>query len=171
MALIGDDASSQQSPVPVPTSAESARADALRAQFPGGDRVPAIVVVSRRDGDALSPADLAAVHQGPLQLSNDRCAGVAVVPMDADLSGFALNDAVKSVRDAATRDVPPDLRVEVTGGPAFGADIANSFSGANITLLAVTASVVALLLIVTYRSPVLWLVPLAVIDSPTGSPL
>src|SRR6185295_10095357 len=39
----------------------------------------------------------------------------------------------------------------------------NSFSGANITLLAVTASVVALLLIVTYRSPVLWLVPLAVI--------
>jgi len=163
MALIGDDASSQQSPVPVPTSAESARADALRAQFPGGDRVPAIVVVSRRDGDALSPADLAAVHQGPLQLSNDRCAGVAVVPMDANLSGFALNDAVKSVRDAATRDVPPDLRVEVTGGPAFGADIANSFSGANITLLAVTASVVALLLIVTYRSPVLWLVPLAVI--------
>ena len=163
MALIGDDASSQQSPVPVPTSAESARADALRAQFPGGDRVPAIVVVSRRDGDALSPADLAAVHQGPLQLSNDRCAGVAVVPMDANLSGFALNDAVKSVRDAASRDVPPDLRVEVTGGPAFGADIANSFSGANITLLAVTASVVALLLIVTYRSPVLWLVPLAVI--------
>jgi RND superfamily putative drug exporter len=163
MALIGDDASSQQSPVPVPTSAESARADALRAQFPGGDRVTAIVVVSRRDGDALSPADLAAVHQGPLQLSNGRFAGVAVVPMDANLSGFALNDAVKSVRDAATRDVPPDLRVEVTGGPAFGADIANSFSGANITLLAVTASVVALLLIVTYRSPVLWLVPLAVI--------
>ena len=163
MALIGDDASSQQSPVPVPTSAESARADALRAQFPGGDRVPAIVVVSRRDGDALSPADRAAVHQGPLQLSNGRFAGVAVVPMDANLSGFALNDAVKSVRDAATRDVPPDLRVEVTGGPAFGADIANSFSGANITLLAVTASVVALLLIVTYRSPVLWLVPLAVI--------
>jgi putative drug exporter of the RND superfamily len=163
MALIGDDASSQQSPVPVPTSAESALADALRAQFPGGDRVTAIVVVSRRDGDALSPADLAAVHQGPLQLSNGRFAGVAVVPMDANLSGFALNDAVKSVRDAATRDVPPDLRVEVTGGPAFGADIANSFSGANITLLAVTASVVALLLIVTYRSPVLWLVPLAVI--------
>src|SRR6185295_14211122 len=39
----------------------------------------------------------------------------------------------------------------------------NSFSGANFTLLAVTAAVVALLLIVTYRSPVLWLVPLAVI--------
>ncbi|MGH3582290.1 MAG: MMPL family transporter, partial [Mycobacterium sp.] len=44
-----------------------------------------------------------------------------------------------------------------------GADIANSFAGANITLLAVTAAVVALLLIITYRSPVLWLVPLLVI--------
>jgi RND superfamily putative drug exporter len=163
MALIGDDASSQQSPVPVPTSAESARADALRAQFPGGDRVPAIVVVSRRDGEPLGPADLAAVPQGPLQMSGDGRAAVAAVPMDANLSGFALNDAVKSLRDSATRGVPPHLRVEVTGGPAFGADIANSFSGANITLLAVTASVVALLLIVTYRSPVLWLVPLAVI--------
>ncbi len=163
MALLGGGDSSQQSPVPVPPTAESARADALRAQFPGGDKAPVIVVVSRRDGAPLSPADLAAVHQGPLQLSSDRRAAVAAIPMDASLSGFALSDAVKSVRAAATRDVPPDLRVEVTGGPAFGADIANSFSGANITLLAVTAAVVALLLIITYRSPVLWLVPLAVI--------
>ena len=163
MALIGDDNSSQQSPIPVPTSAESARADALRAEFPGGDRVPVIVVVSRRNGEPLTPADLAAVNQGPLQLSEDRRAAVAAAPLDANLSGFALNDAVKSVRQAANRCLPPDLRVEVTGGPAFGADIANSFSGANFTLLAVTASVVALLLIVTYRSPVLWLVPLAVI--------
>src|SRR5829696_6362886 len=163
LALLGGDESSQRSPVPVPTSAESARADALRAQFPGGDRVPAMIVVSRRDGAPLGPADLAAVKQGPLQVSDDGCAAVAVVPLDANLTGFALNDAVKSVREAAARGVPADLRVEVTGGPAFGADIANSFSGANVTLLAVTASVVALLLIVTYRSPVLWLVPLAVI--------
>jgi putative drug exporter of the RND superfamily len=163
LALLGGDESSQRSPVPVPTSAESARADALRAQFPGGDRVPAMIVVSRRDGAPLGPADLAAVKQGPLQVSDDGRAAVAVVPLDANLTGFALNDAVKSVREAAARGVPADLRVEVTGGPAFGADIANSFSGANVTLLAVTASVVALLLIVTYRSPVLWLVPLAVI--------
>ena len=62
-----------------------------------------------------------------------------------------------------TSGLPAGLRAQVTGGPAFGADIANSFAGANITLLAVTAMVVAVLLIVTYRSPVLWLVPLAVI--------
>ncbi|OBF31638.1 hypothetical protein A5724_21190 [Mycobacterium sp. ACS1612] len=163
MALLGGGDSNQQSPVGVPASAESTRADAQRAQFPGGDKAPAIVVVSRRDGAPLTEADLAAVKQGPLQVSEDRMAALTAIPMDAKLSGFALNDAVESVRDKVSRDVPADLRVEVTGGPAFGADIANSFSGANVTLLAVTAAVVALLLIVTYRSPVLWLVPLAVI--------
>jgi len=161
--LIGSDDSSQQSPVPVPTSAESAKAVALRAQLPGGDRVPAILVVTRRDGAPLTPDDIGAVKQKPVVVSDDGKAAVATVPLDAGLSGFALSDAVKELRQSADKDLPGDLRLEVTGGPAFGADIANSFSGANITLLAVTASVVALLLIVTYRSPVLWLVPLTVI--------
>ncbi|GFG52836.1 hypothetical protein CQY20_28600 [Mycolicibacterium agri] len=163
MGLIGSDSSSEQSPVPVPTDAESARADALRAQLPGGDQSPAILVVTRRDGAELTPADLGAIKQQPVVVSEDRRAAVATAQLDADLSGFALTDAVTELREQAAAEIPDNLRVEVTGGPAFGADIANSFSGANITLLAVTATVVALLLIVTYRSPVLFLVPLAVI--------
>jgi RND superfamily putative drug exporter len=163
MGLISGDDSSEQSPVPVPASAESARADAIRAQLPGGEQVPAIVVFSRHDGAALTPADLGAIKLQPVVVAEDGKAAVATVPLDAGLSGFALGDAVKSLRESARDGLPDDLAVEVTGGPAFGADIANSFSGANITLLAVTAFVVALLLIVTYRSPVLWLVPLAVI--------
>lgn len=47
MGLIGSDDSSAQSPVPVPDTAESARVDALRAEFPGGDQAPAIVVLTR----------------------------------------------------------------------------------------------------------------------------
>jgi putative drug exporter of the RND superfamily len=163
MGLVGSDDSSAQSPVSVPTSAESARADALAAQLPGGDQVPAIVVFSRTDGAALTPADLGAIKQQPVVVAEDGRAAVATVPLDAGLSGFALGDAVKALRESARDGLPDHLVVEVTGGPAFGADIANSFSGANFTLLAVTALVVALLLIVTYRSPVLWLVPLAVI--------
>ena len=164
MALLGGDDSSQRSPVPVPDSAESARADDVRAQFPGGDDVPAIIVITRDDGARLNPADLAAIEQKwRAQVSADGEAALTVVPLSADLTGFALGDAVKALRQSAPEGLPDDLRTEVTGGPAFGADIANSFSGANITLLAVTAAVVALLLIVTYRSPVLWLVPLAVI--------
>ncbi|NVN53018.1 MMPL family transporter [Mycolicibacterium hippocampi] len=179
MGLIGTGDSAEQSPVPVPAGAESARADALRTEFPGGDRVPAILVVSRGDGAVLTPADLDAADQArqrmlvvagagaeagpPVQVSEDRQAAVAPVPLRADLSGFDLNDTVKELRAAASDGLPGDLRAQVTGGPAFGADIADSFSGANFTLLIVTAAVVALLLIITYRSPVLWLVPLLVI--------
>lgn len=169
---------SEQSPVSVPANAESARADTTRADFPGGDSVPAILVVTRTDGSPLTPADVAATESArtrildaatagtaapPTVVSEDGRAAVATVPLDGELSGFALSDAVQDLRAAATADLPADLTAEVTGGPAFGADIANSFAGANFTLLAVTAIVVAVLLIVTYRSPVLWLVPLLVI--------
>jgi putative drug exporter of the RND superfamily len=164
MGLLGGGDSSQRSPVPVPDTAESARAAAVRAQFPGGDEVPAIIVITREDGARLSSADLAAIEKKwRAQVSDDGEAALTVAPLNADLTGFALNDAVKDLRKRAPDGLPGGLRTEVTGGPAFGADIANSFSGANITLLAVTAAVVALLLIATYRSPVLWLVPLAVI--------
>src|SRR6478752_3226148 len=159
--LSGSDAASQ-SPVAVPASAESARADALRAEFPGGDIAPAIIVFTRTDGGPLTPAEVAAAGPGA-QVSQDGLAAVSVSPLSTDLSGFALSDAVQELRTQTADRLPEGLRAEVTGGPAFGADIANSFAGANITLLAVTAAVVALLLIITYRSPVLWLVPLLVI--------
>ncbi|MFA7512568.1 MAG: MMPL family transporter, partial [Mycolicibacterium vanbaalenii] len=178
MGLLGGGDSGSQSPLIVPPDAESARADAARAALPDGDQVPAILVVTRADAAPLTPADVAAANSArdrmltvagnaaggpPTQVSEDGQAAVATVPLSADLSGFALTDTVKEVRTAAADGLPGDLRAQVTGGPAFGADIADSFSGANVTLLAVTAAVVALLLIVTYRSPVLWLVPLLVI--------
>ncbi|WP_102141229.1 MMPL family transporter [Mycobacterium hubeiense] len=165
MALVGSDDSGEQSPVSVPASAESARVDAVRNQLPGGDTVPAIVVITRDDDAPLTPQDITAAEQiaRPVVVSDDDKAAVATVPLSADLSGFELNDAVKTLRDKVGSGLPAQLRAQVTGGPAFAADVANSFAGANITLLAVTAAVVALLLILTYRSPVLWLVPLAVI--------
>src|ERR1700755_1885514 len=79
MVFIGGDDSSQRSPVPVPTSAESAMADAQRAQLPGGDRVPAILVVTRRDDAPLTPADIGAVKQQPVVVSGDGRAAVATV--------------------------------------------------------------------------------------------
>jgi putative drug exporter of the RND superfamily len=180
MMLIGPNAAAGQAPLSVPADSDSARADALSRQFPGGDRVPVILVVSRVDGAALSSADVVATgaardrmqavvapfgaaNPRPPVLSNDAHAAIAVVPLRADLSGMVLRDGVAALRTAAGSGLPADLRAHVTGGPAFGADIADAFSHANITLLVVTASVVALLLIATYRSPVLWLAPLLVI--------
>ena len=138
-----------------------------------------LLVISRTDGGGLSPDDLAAAQQArdrmagvtgvlaapaaPVIPATDGGAAVAPVSLQPDLTGFALSDTVNGLRDAARDGLPDTLVANVTGGPAFGADIANSFAGANINLLVVTGTVVALLLIITYRSPVLWLVPLAVI--------
>lgn len=178
LAAIGQGSSAEQSPVSLPPSAESARAAALLTEFPGGASAPVILVVTRTDGAALTRDDLAAAEAArgrmaaktgaggppiPATASDDGKAALAPVPIATTLSGFALSDEVKGLRDAARAGLPAGLAVSVTGGPAFGADIANAFAGANITLLAVTGAVVAMLLIVTYRSPVLWLVPLLVI--------
>jgi RND superfamily putative drug exporter len=48
------------------------------------------------------------------------------------------------------------LVAQVTGGPGYRADIGAVFEGADITLLIATASVVAVLSWLTYRSPFLW---------------
>ncbi len=158
MTLIGDSDSSGQGPDSLPGSSESARAAAAATHFPGGDTAAAVLVVTRRDGGELSPADLAAVHSAADRMRADSPSGTTVVvapdhraalaqaPIPAGLSGFALSDRVQSLRTAVTRDAPPQLRFQVTGGPAFGADIAKSFSGANTLLLAVTAIVVMALL-------------------------
>ncbi|WP_197512304.1 MMPL family transporter [Mycobacterium sp. 852002-10029_SCH5224772] len=178
LVFIGGNAAAGQSPRSLPDDSPSAEVDALSRQFPGGDRAPLIVVVSRADGAVLSPSDvgaaqaardraLAAAQPGgaaaPALPSKDGKAVLGIVPISANLSGLALDHTVTALRTAAATGLPADLQVHVTGGPAFGADIASAFTNANITLLAVTTSVVALLLIATYRSPVLWLVPLLVV--------
>ena len=179
LGLIPQSGADQQSPVVLPPTAESARAAELVKQFPGGDTAPVLLVLTRRDGSDLSPEDLAAAQEArdrmtgvagvvpgppvpPIPATDDKAA-LAPVALKPDLTGFELSDTVTALRDAARDGLPDGLTVSVTGGPAFGADIANSFAGANINLLAVTGGVVALLLIITYRSPVLWLVPLLVI--------
>lgn len=99
----------------------------------------------------------------PITPAPDGRAAIATVPLSSDLSGLELNAVVGEMRTAAVDGLPAGLTAQITGGPAFAADIANAFDGADITLLAVTAAVVALLLLLTYRSPVLWLVPLIVV--------
>jgi putative drug exporter of the RND superfamily len=180
MVLIGGNAAAGQAPRSVPADSDSAKLDALARQFPAGDQAPLIVVVSHTDGAVMNPADVIAAQaardrmqaivrpfgarsMAPAMVSADGKAAIAVVQIRADLSGLVLNDAVVALRTAANTGLPRGLQAHVTGGPAFGADIASAFTDANVTLLAVTASVVTLLLIATYRSPVLWLVPLLVI--------
>ncbi|WP_446221983.1 MMPL family transporter [Nocardia sp. IBHARD005] len=175
MALAGSNDSAGQAPVSLPPSAESASAAEAAARFPDAGTAAAIMVVTRTDDGTLTPGDLAAADAALARvgvastentrviLAPDGRAALAQIPVSAQLNGFALTDRIGELRAAVATGLPDPLRVQITGGPAFGADIADSFSGANALLLIVTAIVVMALLIVTYRSPVLWLVPLTVV--------
>lgn len=178
---------STSAPVKLSDGAESARVSRLLESFPGADQAPVIAVVSRADGQPVGREGLAvataartrmlAVDRGvsspasapaqagppPVVPSEDGAIAMATVPVSSERDGFELTDTVDALRTAARTGLPEGYRLEVTGGPAFGADLSGAFKGANVRLLIVTAGVVALLLLLTYRSPVLWLVPLFVV--------
>ena len=181
--------SASSSPSGLPASSESARVDEILATFPDAGVAPVIAILTRADGGTLAPADLAALTKAVDRMksvdrgvasaatpaappgqgapafipSQDGQAAIATVPVSTELTGLELTDVIAAVRTAGRDGLDPALRLQVTGGPAFGADIANAFKGADFALLGVTALVVAVLLLLTYRSPVLWLVPLLVV--------
>lgn len=159
----------------VPASAESAVAAQIGDTFPGNDIAPVLVVLDR-GGDPLEQADLdaaAAMGQAlagvtghevsPVIPAEDGAAAMLSVPITVGADNSATADVVTEVRATVAQHGAPGLNAQVTGGPAFGADIASSFDGADVTLLLVTIGIVAILLIGTYRSPVLFLVPLVVV--------
>jgi RND superfamily putative drug exporter len=166
----------------LPSTTESARVSDLLDDFPSADGTVGILVWSREDGGGLTTDDLAAVAERATGLadlsttpqavvprpSEDGLAAIVAVPLDAaevedDLSGTATE-----LRDVASDDLPDGLEARLTGPVGFQDDVSNAFAGADFRLLLVTVIVVAVLLIVTYRSPVLWIVPLAVVGTADG---
>ncbi|MEN9957518.1 MAG: hypothetical protein RIR46_1126, partial [Actinomycetota bacterium] len=75
---------------------------------------------------------------------------------------------VSEMRALAADSIPAGLNTAMTGPEGFQADLNNVFAGANFTLLGTTALVVILLLLITYRSPSLWIIPLFVIGTADG---
>ena len=168
---------SSEAPQTLPDDSEAALVSQIQQDFPDAGSVPAVLVISRDDGGELGPQGLAAAvgagermaevvgapSQGPIP-SEDGAAALMLVPVDAQvLSNEEGRDLVKEMRAAIAEGFDPGVKAELTGGPAFAADTAAAFEGADFRLLAATALVVAVLLIITYRSPVLWLVPLIVV--------
>ncbi|WFF06152.1 efflux RND transporter permease subunit [Micromonospora sp. WMMD1076] len=157
---------------------QSTQVERLQEQLPSKDAQTALVVVSRADRAPLGRADrstldglggeLSSLAAGgrvpPAQVSPDGTVALVAVPLSTEGGPSAVVDEVEKLREAVG-DLPGELTVEVTGGPAFTADLGKVFQGADTTLLLVTAAVVAVLLLVTYRSPFLWLVPLLVVGA------
>ncbi|MEJ3750964.1 MMPL family transporter [Actinomycetes bacterium KLBMP 9797] len=152
----------------VPASAEAARAAArAEAAFPESDALVAVAVYARDGG--LTAADRAKV-------AADRAAfqgyaeGGTVAPAAPSDDGAALllsfplaGDHVDAVNDQLASGVPDGLRTALTGTAGAENDIFDAFEGMDGALLLATAATVALLLLITYRSPVLWVIPLIVV--------
>lgn len=165
----------------LPSSSQAAQVDKLLADFPSAKQTSAIVVWSRTGAD-LSAADVTAITDRAAALgeqstaprattprfSDDKRAAISVVPLEAKKATADIGKTATDIRSAASSALPTGLTAYVTGPVGFQSDITNAFAGADLRLLLVTVIVVAVLLIVTYRSPVLWIVPLVVVGLADG---
>lgn len=154
----------------LPLESDSRAAAELGAELPAAEGSAALVLYSSDEplgADALAfvqerARTLPGVTGAPPVIAEDGTAATVFVPVVAN-DATQTADVVAELRTAAKADVPDGLVAQVTGPAAIQADLAAVFDGANFRLLGATAGVVALLLIITYRSPVLWLVPLTVV--------
>ncbi len=159
----------------LPDSAQSTQVAELQQQLPSGQLNPAVVVYNRPGG--LSEADQAviAAHAAtlrtvaldsqvtPPQPSPNGEAALVVVQLSGTAPAEETVASVKQIREIVQADLPSGLSAQVTGGAGFTADLNLAFEGADYRLLLTTALVVAVLLLITYRSPILWLIPLTVV--------
>src|SRR5690606_31420321 len=112
-----------------------------------------------RAGAPLTPADLRTAAQlgevvsgvtghqaSPVIPADDGAAAMLSVPITPGADNSANAQVIADLRTAIAEHAGEGLRVQVTGGPAFGADIATSFDGADLTLLLVTIGIVTVLL-------------------------
>ncbi len=155
----------------LPASAESTQELNEQAAFQSKNYNPALVVyvrdsgitaadLAKADADARYFASLPVVdgRVAPPVVSADHKAIETIIGSDlgynSDLSGF-----ISTVQNTATRGAN-GLSVYV-GGPAASAnDELKIFKGIDSTLLYSALGVVIVLLLLTYRSPVLWLLPI-----------
>src|SRR5215213_10851652 len=137
------------------------------------DVVPALVVYERADG--LTPADLDAIAQdvqafgqvdgldgdvvGPIP-SEDGQAAQVIVPLNGGAEGWqAIAPMAENLRAEAS-DAPDGLDVYVAGPAGQAADSSEAFEGIDGALLFAALGVVIVILLFTYRSPILWILPI-----------
>jgi RND superfamily putative drug exporter len=159
----------------LPANAESTKVAKQAALLPGGETNDFIVVYHR--AGALTPEDRSVAQQQlatllqrydvPLAPGEDASRRLIPSPDDTavmyalpiSVSFGQAEEVIGDLRNTVA-DHPAGVEVKVTGPAGVAADMDDVFSSIDATLLLATVAVVALLLILTYRSPVLWMVPL-----------
>ncbi|MGW1084996.1 MMPL family transporter [Streptomyces sp. NPDC002596] len=156
--------------IELPRGAESTDVAGLADRFADGKISLGIVVYVRDSGltaedkakvasDIKEFASFAAGEVGPARPSDDGKALTAFVPLDKEDS-TALADNAEKVRDRATADRPDGLEAKLTGPAGNSLDAADARESTGRALTLITVLVVAALLLITYRSAILWLLPL-----------
>ncbi|WP_122818549.1 MMPL family transporter [Nocardioides pantholopis] len=156
----------------LPESAESTQALERMTSFQDPDQIPTIVVHESPSG-AISPEQLAELGErnaeyadldgvsgevvGPI-LSEDGRVAQTLVTFNFGAEGWnEMPDAAAELREAAAAD---GLELYIAGAGGQAADAAEAFEGIDTRLILLTLGVVIVILLLTYRSPVLWLLPI-----------
>jgi len=98
---------------------------------------------------------------GPI-CSQDGKAAIVTAYLRGDGESDSILDPVDFWRDTVS-DPGGGLEVKITGGAGYAADAIKVFEGINGTLLLAAVSLVIFLLIVIYRSPIFFWIPLAAV--------
>lgn len=101
----------------------------------------------------------------PATISEDNTTAVLTIPMEEIDDVDEQAERIAEIRALIAQDAPNGINAFVTGPEGFQVDLAGVFLGADFTLLLATVLIVIFLLLVTYRSPILWIVPLLVVGT------
>ena len=165
----------------LPGSAESTEVSNELADTVDPNNIPTLVVYERPSG--LTAEDRAAIADQASQMAgiDGVVEGTVLTPEQAAQAGFGgysedgevavtsltfnfgsngwndIPDAVAQIRDIATID---GVTVHLAGYGGQAADAAEVFEGVDTTLILGALTVVVIILLFTYRSPVLWILPI-----------
>ena len=159
----------------LPGDAESTKVLEITERFRSSELVPTIIVYEKTDG--LTSADLAAIGEqaqkfGAIEGIDDEVVGpipssgsppqaaqvIVPVKLSADGGWEHLPVLIEQIRTIAGEG-GDGVTFHVTGPGGSAADSAEAFEGIDGALLFSALIVVIIMLLLTYRSPVLWLLP------------
>src|SRR3712207_2254081 len=174
------DAENNESTSFLPGDAESTRALTEVERLQDGEQAP-IIIVYRREG-GLTSADRQRIREDVAELNAARerqqdvyravapfrppgqgtqtpDAALVTSSIEGDGESETILDPIDDIRERVS-DPEGELAVAVTGPAGFAADAIKVFEGINSTLLLAAVSLVIVLLILIYRSPIFWLIPI-----------
>jgi RND superfamily putative drug exporter len=157
----------------LPANAEATQVAELQKRFQSDEIIPAVLVYERTSGitetdrtkvagDAREFAGIEGVVGdvvGPVPADDGQALQV-IVPVRVDADGWEQIAAVVDELRTTAGEGADGLTAHVAGPAGNAADSAEAFEGIDGTLLYAAMAIVTLILLITYRSPVLWLLPL-----------